>query len=135
MTTVATDATRPRAVAAHRARQPALRALRRFFRTPKGLLLLDLALLAALAAPREGLALVTPGVLGAMGIAALLDAPLLRLTRGEWQAPTGALLSGLIVALILDPRAPWYVPLCTAVLAVNSKYLFRTGWANVLNPA
>jgi Na+-translocating ferredoxin:NAD+ oxidoreductase RnfD subunit len=135
MTLVATDATRPRAVAARRARQPALRALQRFFRTPKGLLLLVLALLAALAAPREGLALVAPGVLGAMGIAALLDAPLLRLTRGEWQAPTGALLSGLIVALVLAPRAPWYVPLCTAVLAVNSKYLFRTRWANVFNPA
>src|ERR671933_629662 len=134
MTFVA-DATVHRAAAARTARPALARALRRFFRTPKGLMLLVLALLAALAAPRAGLATVAPGLLVAMAGAALLDAPLLRLTRGEWQAPSGALLSALFVALVLDPHEPWYVPLCTAILAVNSKYLFRTRWANVFNPA
>ena len=133
--TIVADATAPRATASRTARPPLARALRRFFRSPKGLMLLVLALLAALAAPRAGLAIVAPGLLVAMAGAALLDAPLLRLTRGEWQAPSGALLSALFVALVLDPHEPWYVPLCTAILAVNSKYLFRTRWANVFNPA
>lgn len=125
--------TRPTAVPVAR---PALgQSLRRFFRSPKGLMLLALALLTALAAPREGLALIAPSLAAAVAAATLLDTALLRLTRGEWLAPSGALLSSLFVVLVLDPHLPWYVPLCTAVLAVNSKYLFRSRWANIFNPA
>lgn len=115
--------------------QATLHALRRFFRTPKGLMLLVLFGLTALAAPREGLALVAPGLIAAVGGAMALDAAPLRLTRGAWEFPSGALLSALFVALVLDAHEPWFVVLGTAVLAVNSKYIARSRWANVFNPA
>jgi Na+-translocating ferredoxin:NAD+ oxidoreductase RnfD subunit len=55
--------------------------------------------------------------------------------RGVWFFPSGALLSGLIVALILSPTEPIYVPLITAAIAVNSKYLFRARGRHIFNPA
>lgn len=112
-----------------------IRTLRRFFRTPKGLMLLALTALTALAAPGAGLALVTPGILAAVVGAALLDTALLRLTRGEWEFPSGAILSALFVALVLDAHEPWPVTLGTAILAINAKYIFRTRWSNIFNPA
>jgi Na+-translocating ferredoxin:NAD+ oxidoreductase RnfD subunit len=44
-------------------------------------------------------------------------------------------LTALIVAMILSAQAPWYVAAVTSVIAVASKYLFRTKAANVFNPA
>jgi Na+-translocating ferredoxin:NAD+ oxidoreductase RnfD subunit len=41
----------------------------------------------------------------------------------------------VIVAMVLTPQEPWYVPACTSALAVLSKYVFRTRSANVFNPA
>jgi Na+-translocating ferredoxin:NAD+ oxidoreductase RnfD subunit len=115
--------------------QPPLVTLRRFFRTPKGLLIILLAMLAALAAWSEGVALVAPGLVGAVGAAVLIDAPILRIWKGKWFFPSGAILTGLIVAMILSPREPWYVAAVTSGIAVGSKYLFRVRTANVFNPA
>src|SRR5439155_1525440 len=74
-------------------------------------------------------------VLGAMGAAALLDVAIVRWTRAEWMFPSGALLTGLIVALVLSPTEPLYVPVATAIVAIASKYLIRSRWSNVFNPA
>ena len=115
--------------------QPAWRAVRRFFRTPKGLMLLVLLALTALAAPTAGVALVAPGLLAAVGIAALLDAAYLRLTGDRWAFPSGAILTALFVALILDVHEPWYVAAATTVIAINSKYVLRNRWSNIFNPA
>ncbi|GEM_PF-379982 len=109
--------------------------VKRFFRTPKGLLLVALALLTALAAPHEGLYLILPEVFGAMLAAALLDVGLARIIRGAWFFPSGALLSGLIVALIVSSTEPFVVAAITAMLAVNSKYLFRARGKHIFNPA
>jgi Na+-translocating ferredoxin:NAD+ oxidoreductase RnfD subunit len=114
---------------------PPLHALWRFFRTPKGMLLIILPLLAAFAIPREGLHHTLPGIIAAMLGAALLDVGIVRSMRGVWFFPSGALLSGLIVALILSPTEPLFVPLITAALAVNSKYLFRARGRHIFNPA
>ncbi|MHB8645313.1 MAG: RnfABCDGE type electron transport complex subunit D [Thermomicrobiales bacterium] len=110
-------------------------ALKRFFRTPKGLLLALLALLTVVAATHEGVRLVLPEVGGAMLAAALLDVGLARIIRGAWFFPSGALLSGLIVALIVSPTEPFIVAAITAMLAVNSKYLFRARGKHIFNPA
>ena len=110
-------------------------AVRRFFRTPKGLLIIVLTLLAALAAAGEGVRLVAPGLLSAVAVAALLDAPILLVRSGAWEFPSGAILTGLLVAMVLSPQEPWYVPACTSAVAIVSKYLFRTRSANVFNPA
>ncbi|HMA23759.1 MAG TPA: RnfABCDGE type electron transport complex subunit D [Gemmatimonadaceae bacterium] len=107
----------------------------RFFRTPKGLALIVLALLTILAGLGEGLSVVAPGIGGAVLPAMLIDAAILRGIKGKWVFPSGALLTGLIVAMILSPREPWYVAAVTAAVGVISKYLVRVRTANVFNPA
>jgi Na+-translocating ferredoxin:NAD+ oxidoreductase RnfD subunit len=112
-----------------------LRAIRRFFIMPKGLLILILAILAAMAAPREGLRTVAPGLLSAVIAAGLVDAVILRMRRVGWDFPSGAVLTAMIVAMVLRAQEPWYVPMATSVVAVLSKYVFRSRAANVFNPA
>ncbi len=109
--------------------------VRRFFRTPKGLLIAVLALLAGIAAFGSGLALVAPGLAGAVAVAMAIDAPILRYRDGEWSFPSGALLTGLIVAMVLSPHEPWHVAAITSAVGVLSKYVVRTRSANVFNPA
>jgi Na+-translocating ferredoxin:NAD+ oxidoreductase RnfD subunit len=109
--------------------------VRRFVRSPKGTLLIVLALLVGVAASYLGLSHVLPSLVGAILTAALVDVAIVRWTRGIWFFPSGAILSGLIVALVLSPDEPFYVPVVTAGVAVGSKYLFRTRWSNVFNPA
>lgn len=109
--------------------------VRRFFRTPKGLVLIVLGLLAAIAATGTGVMAIAPVVLGATATAALIDLIVLRVKKKRWVFPDGALLTGLIIAMILAPEEPWYVAAVTAAVAVASKYLLRSGKANVFNPA
>jgi Na+-translocating ferredoxin:NAD+ oxidoreductase RnfD subunit len=106
----------------------------RFFRTPKGLVLVVLALLTVVAGAREArsvIAAVTVGTLPSMAI----DAAILRRMKGRWAFPSGALLTGLIVAMILNPHSPWYVVAVTSIVGVLSKYVVRGHTANVFNPA
>lgn len=107
----------------------------RFFRTPKGLLIIVLTILTVVAAPREGIARVSPGLLSAVVTAGLLDALILRKREKAWEFPSGAVLTGLFIAMILSPFEPWYVGACTSAIAIVSKYIFRTRFANVFNPA
>jgi Na+-translocating ferredoxin:NAD+ oxidoreductase RnfD subunit len=110
-------------------------ALGRFFSTPKGLLIIILLILVALAAPKEGIGLVTPGLVGAIAVAGVIDAVILRKKRGAWEFPDGALLTGLFVAMVLSPHEPWYIAACTSAAAILTKHVFRTRSANVFNPA
>ena len=107
----------------------------RFLQTPKGLLTLVLLILIALAAPHEGIALVAPGLLTAVLVAGGIDVLVLRRIHGAWEFPSGAVLTGLIVAMILTPQEPWYVAACTSAVAIASKYVARTRSANIFNPA
>lgn len=109
--------------------------LRRYFRTPKGLLVALLALVTVVAAISEGPRLVAPGLAAAVITAMLVDAPLLRWRDGEWLFPDGSLLTGLIVAMILSPYGPWWIAAVTSAIAIASKYLLRAGDANIFNPA
>ncbi len=110
-------------------------AVARFFRTPKGLLLIVFAILIGLAAPSEGIGHVGPALAGAVLAAVVVDLPILRLREGAWVFPSGAILTGLIVAMVLSPFEPWYVDACTAAIGVASKYVLRTRLANIFNPA
>jgi Na+-translocating ferredoxin:NAD+ oxidoreductase RnfD subunit len=94
-----------------------------------------LAILVALAAPHEGIAVVFPGLASAVIVAALIDVLILRKKRNAWEFPDGAILTGLLVAMVLSPQQPWYVAGCTSAVAIVSKYIFRTRSANVFNPA
>jgi len=107
----------------------------RFFRTPKGLLTIALAILTVLAAPHEGIARVVPGLSAALAAAMLVDLPILRLRGGRWEFPSGAMLTGWIVAPVLSPHEAWWIAPLTSVVGVVSKYMFRYRTANVFNPA
>jgi Na+-translocating ferredoxin:NAD+ oxidoreductase RnfD subunit len=113
----------------------ALAAARKFFGTPKGLLIIILSLLTAVAATAAGFRLVGPGVAAGVAAAGLLDALILRWKTKRWEFPDGAVLTGLIIAMILSPREPWYVAACTSAIGIASKHAFRTRFANVFNPA
>ncbi len=112
-----------------------LRALQRFFRTPKGYFLIVLAVIAGLAAVSDGIPTVLPGLVGGTVAAVLADMAIVYYLRGEWEFPSGGLLTGMIVALVLRSQESWYVPVCTSFFAIGSKHLFRTRSANVFNPA
>ncbi len=83
----------------------------------------------------EGIRLLWPGLLASLAAASLIDATILRLKKGYWEFPSGAILSALLVTMVLSPRVPWYETACAAAIAVLSKYAFRTKSANVFNPA
>jgi Na+-translocating ferredoxin:NAD+ oxidoreductase RnfD subunit len=111
------------------------RSLGKFFQTPKGLLTFILLILAAMAAPHEALRAVLRGLLSAVVIAGLADVAILRIRKKRWEFPSGAVLTALIVAMVLRAQEPWYVVTITSVTAILSKYLFRSRFANVFNPA
>lgn len=109
--------------------------MRKFFRTPKGLLLIVLVLLVAIAAPHEGIGLVAPNLLSAVVGAGVVDLVILRVRKKRWEFPSGAVLTAMIVAMVLRNQEPWYVTAITSIAAVLSKYMFRSHSANVFNPA
>jgi Na+-translocating ferredoxin:NAD+ oxidoreductase RnfD subunit len=109
--------------------------LRRFVRTPKGLMIVILAIIGMLAALTEGVWLVLPGIAAAVASASAIDAIILRLRSGHWEFPDGAVLTGLFVAMILSSHESWQVAAITASIAIVSKYVFRSRFANLFNPA
>src|SRR5262249_28755670 len=60
---------------------------------------------------------------------------ILRWRNGAWEFPSGAVLTGIIIAMVLAPQEPWYVPACSSAFAIASKYIFRSRSANIFNPA
>ena len=67
-----------------------------------------------MAAPREGFDHVLPELLAAVGTAAVLDVIILRLRHPRWEFPSGAILTGLIIAMVLSPFEPWWVSAATS---------------------
>jgi Na+-translocating ferredoxin:NAD+ oxidoreductase RnfD subunit len=110
-------------------------ALRKFFGTPKGLLTIILTIFVAIAAPGEGLRVVGAGLLSSVLVASLLDTLILRVKKKAWEFPSGAVLTAVIVVMVLRSEEPWYITTVTSVVAILSKYIFRSRSANVFNPA
>jgi Na+-translocating ferredoxin:NAD+ oxidoreductase RnfD subunit len=111
------------------------RKARSFFKTPKGLLTIILAVFAVMAAPGEGLRAAATGLASATLAAGLVDLLILRAMKHAWGFPSGAVLTAIIVTMVLRAQEPWYVPTITSVAAILSKYIFRSRSANVFNPA
>jgi Na+-translocating ferredoxin:NAD+ oxidoreductase RnfD subunit len=117
------------------AQQPQWRKFKLFARSPKGLMLWVLLLLAVLAAPAEGPHRVVATILVALAGAAIVDVLVASIEQGHFVFPTSSLLTGLFVALLLSPTEPWYTVAAAAILAVCSKHLLRTRRWTVFNPA
>jgi Na+-translocating ferredoxin:NAD+ oxidoreductase RnfD subunit len=110
------------------------RKVRKFFKTPKGLLTIILWIFAAMALPGQGVRAAIS--LASAAIAAgLVDALIIRVRNNAWEFPSGAMLTAMIVAMVLRAQEPWYVTTITSVIAILSKYVFRSRAANVFNPA
>lgn len=105
-------------------------ALAKFVRTPKGYLLVALLVLLAVALPGQGTLAVRATV------ASVLTAALVELiVRRTLAPPTSALLTGLFVAMVLDPHDPLAVIVATSGAAIVAKHLLRTSRAHIFNPA
>jgi Na+-translocating ferredoxin:NAD+ oxidoreductase RnfD subunit len=109
--------------------------LARFLKTPKGLLLALLTVTTLVALANQPLDDAAPAVLTAMAVAALLDMGIIWVLRAEWEFPSGALLTGLIIGVILRPQEPTSVVVAVSVIAIVSKHVLRTRWSNIFNPA
>lgn len=109
--------------------------MRRFLRTPKGLMTAVLVLIAAVATAGVEVTLIAPVLLAGAATAAAIDAIILRVRSRRWMLPSGAALSGLFVAMVLSPHERWHVVALTAAVATLSKYVLRGRTANVFNPA
>jgi Na+-translocating ferredoxin:NAD+ oxidoreductase RnfD subunit len=109
--------------------------LRRFLRTPKGVLSLAFAALLVCAGTAAGWSAVLPHLVAATFGAALVELLVQRVDGGTPRWPSSALLSGTIVALVLGPETAWPVTLAIGALATASKYLLATRRGHVFNPA
>ncbi len=112
-----------------------LTAVLRFFRTPKGLLTIILAGMTMLALVGERIDQAGLSLASAILTAGAIDAVILRWRGRAWEFPSGAVLTGLIIAMVLSPQEPWYAVAWTSAVAILSKYFVRTKLANVFNPA
>jgi Na+-translocating ferredoxin:NAD+ oxidoreductase RnfD subunit len=91
--------------------------------------------LIAIAAPGQGGSLIAIGLGSAVLASGVVDVLILRRRKGVWEFPSGAVLTAMIVAMVLQPQAPWYVTTITSVGAVVSKYILRSRFSNIFIPA
>ena len=117
-----------------RQRPTALR-FRRFLRSPKGLVVLVLLCLAVAGITKEGIGRTLPVVAGALLATSTLDVGLMYLRRGVVILPDSAVISGLLIALVLSPGQPWYVPIAAGSLAILSRHILRIPAYHLFNPA
>ena len=107
----------------------------RFFRTPKGILIVLLAVLIGVAAAFEHVVQLWQGLVASVLAASLVDVPLLRWRKARWECPSGAVLTGMLVGMVMSPHEPWHVGAVVSAAAVALKYVARTRSANIFNPA
>lgn len=105
-----------------------------FIRSPKGILFLQLLLLTGLAAGTEGAKAVV-GLAVATAAALGTDALLMRRKQPKAESLSSALLTGFIVAMVLSPAEPIYVPITGSALAILSRHVVRVSGVHLFNPA
>ena len=81
-------------------------------------LIVILTMLTLIAAPGEGWRAAISGMLAAIVAAGLVDAVVLRVREHEWQFPSGAVLTAMIVAMVLSVQQPWMVVAAVSVFGV-----------------
>lgn len=71
----------------------------------------------------------------AVGVAMIVDVLFGLVNRKKRMLPDGAIITGLIVALILSTSASWVVVAATVILAIVSKYVLVSRKKPIFNPA
>lgn len=115
--------------------RPSRHRVGRYLRTPKGRLLVLFGVLAAVGAPSGGWAVAATALAVGIATAAAVDVTLRRTLRGEWVAPTGAVLTGVDAAMVLSPFGSWFALPLACAIGVSAKHVLRTRTANVFNPS
>jgi Na+-translocating ferredoxin:NAD+ oxidoreductase RnfD subunit len=119
----------------HTRKKPGPGPLRRFFRTPKGsvlLVLLGLTVAGSIhASDRPGI----KNILIAMMMAAAIDVVVGLIRKNKRVLPDGGMVTGLIIGLVLSGSVHWPVTALAAGLAVVSKHVLKIGRKPIFNPA
>ncbi|MBL0385257.1 RnfABCDGE type electron transport complex subunit D [Tumebacillus sp. ITR2] len=106
-----------------------------YWNTPKAFVLLSLLFLSAIGLGfthnTSGLLNASSAILGGV----LIDLPFAFFQKRKNKLPDGAILTGLIVAMVVSVTTPWYIPAATAALGVLLKNLLRVRKKPMLNPA
>lgn len=109
--------------------------LRTYARSPKGRLLLYSGVLALLGAIQGDGGRILIAMIVSVSAGVTVDAALSVLIRRKWKAPSGAVLTGLSVTMVISPFGPWFAPAAAVVAGVAAKHFVRTRTANVFNPS
>ncbi|MFY4776694.1 RnfABCDGE type electron transport complex subunit D [Metabacillus sp. RGM 3146] len=109
--------------------------LEKFLRTPKGYLLAVLLVLALIGDLNTNAitGLKSTGI--AVGTAVLLDFILSLRYKKKLRLPDGGILTGLIIALVLNIAEQWYVPAIASAAAILSKHILKMKKKPIFNPA
>jgi Na+-translocating ferredoxin:NAD+ oxidoreductase RnfD subunit len=109
--------------------------LQTFLTTPKGYLLVALLVLTVAGSFYDGALGGWRNALVAVAVAVLIDVGFALWQQRNRIFPDGAVLTGLIVALVLSASAPWYLAGLTSAVAVLSKHLLKIKRKPIFNPA
>src|SRR3989344_683077 len=74
-------------------------------------------------------------LLTAISLAAILDVSLKAITRHQLIFPRSGAITGLLIGLILDPTAPFWLTGIACLSAVASKQIFKLNQQHIFNPA
>lgn len=110
-------------------------ALQTFLNTPKGFLTAALLVLMVAASFYTGGLGGWRNALVAVAAAVLVDVGFALTQQRKRIFPDGAVLTGLIIALVLGASVPWYLVGLTSVLAILSKHLLKIKRKPIFNPA
>jgi Na+-translocating ferredoxin:NAD+ oxidoreductase RnfD subunit len=106
----------------------------RWIRAPKGLTLVALLVLVAIeSAVRSIQAAEAVLLVGCVG--GVVDLALTRYVSGRFVIPDGGAITGVLIALVVDPTAPVAVPIAGTLAGLVAKHMLRTRWSNIFNPA
>lgn len=106
----------------------------KFLRDRKNLVILLLSILFFIRVPKEDVRFLF-WVLTGVSLCAFLDFMINNLFFKKIILPKSALISGFIVAGILDFRQPWLVLAVFSILAVLSKHMIKFKGSHIFNPA
>lgn len=109
--------------------------LEKFLKTPKGYVLAILLVLAVVGDLNTNalIGLKSTGI--AIGTAVLIDFIFSLGYKKKMRLPDGAILTGLIIALVLNTGEQWYVPAAASAAAILSKHILKLKKKPIFNPA
>jgi Na+-translocating ferredoxin:NAD+ oxidoreductase RnfD subunit len=106
-----------------------------FLKTPKGYVLIVLLALTVIASLGSFSSQGIKNIMIAIFTAGLLDLAIMFMLKRKRLTPDGAILTGLIIALVLSPSSSWYITVAAAAIAIISKHVLRMKKKPIFNPA